>query len=200
MFQVPQVAARRRPAGSARLAWLAAGGIALVAVVAIALVVALRPDESPAATGAGTRIAQFHYEFTTPDGWEQSGSDAESRETDLRPTEDAGTDDKILVKEFELSYDATAQRDKAISELREQYDRRRAGIDPPPVDGFDAGATFAGRDVLYYNEVVEAGTVDWYVVFQGKYQVSVGCQHGESGADRVRAACDHVVSTLAVHG
>ncbi|HET8641454.1 MAG TPA: type VII secretion-associated protein [Pseudonocardiaceae bacterium] len=185
--------AARRPA---RLPWLIAG-TAVLAAAAITTAAVLLTDDSPPA--GGSRIAQFHYEFTAPDGWEHSGGNPESRETDLRPAEEPQTADKILVKESELNYDATAQRDRAVSELRVQYERRQTASTPPAVGGFDENATFAGRDVLYYNERVQAATVDWYVVLQGRYQVSVGCQHGGTGAHRVRTACEQVVSSLTVH-
>jgi len=181
---------------SARLPWLIAGA-AVLATAAITTAAVLLTDDSPPAGGA-SRIAQFHYEFTAPDGWEQSGGNPESRETDLRPAAEPQTADKILVKESELNYDATAQRDRAVRELRYQYERRQAASTPPAVDGFDENASFASRDVLYYNERVAIGTVDWYVLLQGRYQVSVGCQHGDTGTDRVRTACEQVVRSLTV--
>jgi molecular chaperone DnaK len=184
--------------------WLIAGAVALVAAAATALVVALLPSDPPGGApdpgpAGGTRIAQFHYEFTAPEGWEQSGSNAESRETDLTPVGAPDDPGKIIVQEVELAYDATADRQRAVGELRDQYEGRRSRDNPPSVGGFDESATFAGRDVLYYNETLDAGTVDWYVILQGRYQVSVGCQHGETGTDRVRAACEGVVRTLTVH-
>jgi len=181
---------RRRPMAP----WLITGAVLLAAIAAV-LTAVLWPDDKPP---AAVTIAQFHYEFTAPDGWEANGGNTESRETDLRPTVEPGAVDRILVKESELSYDATDQRDRAVSELRGQYDRRRSATQPPAVDGFDADASFAGRDVLYYNERVDDGTVDWYVVFEGRYQLSVGCQHGEQDAGRVRSACEQVVRTLVV--
>ena len=117
---------------------------------------------------------------------------------DLGPTDTSRQPDRIFVTESELAYDADANRDRAVGELRTQYDGSRAATTPPPVDGFDPSGSFAGRDVLHYTELVRGGTVDWYVLFGGRYQVSVGCRHDEAGAERVRAACDRVVRTLTV--
>jgi molecular chaperone DnaK len=187
------------PARRSRLPWFVGGGAVLAAAVVVTFLVALSSGNPPAPAGTETEIAAFHYAFTAPQGWERSGGNAQARETDLRPAGNADTADKILVKEFELSYDASADRDRAVQQLRDQYDRRRATSDPPAVDGFDDTTRFAGKDVLYYNERVSAGTVDWYVLFQGRYQVSVGCQHSDSTRERVRTACDSVVGSLTVH-
>lgn len=187
------------PRRRSRLPWLVGGGAVLAAATVVALVVALSAGNPQAPAGTGAEIAEFHYAFTVPQGWERSNGNAEARETDLRPAGEAGTTDKIFVKEFELSYDAGADRDQAVRQLRGQYDRRRADSNPPTVDGFDDTASFAGKEVLYYNERVAAGTVDWYVLFQGRYQVSVGCQHSDSTQERVRVACDRVVGSLTVH-
>ncbi|HEY0638403.1 MAG TPA: type VII secretion-associated protein, partial [Pseudonocardiaceae bacterium] len=187
------------PAGPAtstrrgRTPWLLAAG-ALAVVAALTVVLLTRPDGS----GEPQRISEYHYSFTVPDEWERSGGSQSARQVDLGPVDPAVVPDQIFVKEYELSYDADADRARAVEELRAAYEARRAEADPPTVDGFDEAATFAGRDVLYYSEVVRTGTVDWYVVFGGRYQVSIGCQHDGAGAERVRSACDHVVRTLTV--
>jgi type VII secretion-associated protein (TIGR03931 family) len=167
-------------------------GITLLAIAGTVFAVSLQ--SSP------TRIAQFHYEFTVPDSWEQIGSNTQFRETDVRPAGDTGTA-KIIVQETELNYDATTERDHAVDQLRRHYERERAKKTPPAFDGFNADTSFAGRNVVYYIERVSAETaVDWYVLFQGKYQVSVGCQHGGGAeADYVKAACTRVVHSLTIH-
>jgi molecular chaperone DnaK len=174
-----------------RASWLVVGGLLIAAALGIALAVVVLRDH-------GERIADYHYRFTAPDGWRRSGGDQRARQVELGPADASAQPDRIFVTESELSYDADADRGRAVDELRAQYDGRRAGTAPAAVDGFDPSASFAGRDVLYYSEMVGAGTVDWYVLFGGRYQVSVGCRHDEAGAQRVRAACDHVVRTLAV--
>jgi len=170
---------------------LLVAGITLLAVAGTVLAVSTHSEEN--------RIKQFHYEFTMPDGWEQIGSNTQFRETDLRPTGATGTAAKIIVQEDELDYDATADRNRAVSQLRGQYNKMRAQNNPPAFNGFNDHAIFADRAVISYNERGTQGTLDWYVVLQGKYEVSVGCQHGGSEAERVKAACDRVVRSLTIH-
>jgi molecular chaperone DnaK len=193
--QPPPARARRRPVP---WPWMVVAGITLLAVVGTVLAVSL--PSSP------NRIAQFHYEFIVPDGWEQIGSNAQFREADLRPTGgEAGIVAKIIVQERELNYNATDERERAVSQLRADYDEKRSQRHPPAFDEFDENFTFAGRDVIYYSERDADEPVDWYVdwyvVFQGRYEVSVGCQRGgDSEADRVKAACDRVVRSLTING
>jgi type VII secretion-associated protein (TIGR03931 family) len=67
---------------------------------------------------------------------------------------------------------------------------------------FDDKATYAGRDVIHYREKLADASVNWYVVFEGSTQVSVGCQaaDGGGGVDEVAAACGTIVRTLTVTG
>jgi hypothetical protein len=58
--------------------------------------------------------------------------------------------------------------------------------------------------VIHYRQALpnKDATVDWYVLFQGRTQVSVGCQHENAGggADAVAAACETIVSTVTIAG
>jgi molecular chaperone DnaK len=167
--------------------------LALVALGVTLAFVLFRPQ-------APQQVAEHHYRFTVPDGWQRTGGNEAVRQVNVGPLDSSFRPDRIIVKEVELSYDASsdADRARAVGELHADYEQRRAATDPPSFDGFDETASFAGRDVLYYSEVVSAGTVDWYVVFGGRFQVSVGCQHDEVGAERVRTACARVLGTLTV--
>jgi molecular chaperone DnaK len=140
----------------------------------------------------GKPVAQYDYRFTAPPGWSQIGGDAANREVQLKPDGSAGQD-LIAVQERALDYDATAQRDLAISQVRSAVDKAGSAF-----SGFSAATSFAGKDVIYYRQQVDGATVDWYVVLKGKAQVSVGCQYPAGDQDTVRAACQQVVSTLAV--
>lgn len=175
-----------------RTRWIVVTALLAAAAVAVALTVALTRGT------AGEQVAEFHYRFTVPAGWERSGGDPARRQVEVAPADASSGPDRIFVTESELGYSAEADRDRAVGELRAEYDASRAASGPRAFDGFDPDATFAGRDVLYYSELVRAGTVDWYVLFGGSFQVSVGCQHGDGGAERVRQACERVVSTLSV--
>ena len=168
------------------LPWIVVGSVVLVLVAGVAVyrVVTGGPD--------GKAVAQYDYRFTAPPGWSQTGGDASSREVQLKPDGATGKD-LISVQERALTYDATAQRDLAISQVRSAVEQ--AGSD---FSDFSDAASFAGQDVLYYRERVDGASVDWYVVLKGKAQVSVGCQYPPGDKDSVLAACQQVVRTLAV--
>ncbi|MBP2476185.1 type VII secretion-associated protein (TIGR03931 family) [Crossiella equi] len=187
-----------RPRAS-KVPWLV-GGALVVLVGAAALVVSLLPGPTPtpgptttAQTG-GQQIAQYSYRFTLPDGWTQAGSDGPSRKVQLRPDGDPGGQAVIAVEERVLAYNSTTDRDRALRELRSEYEKSAA----QGYSGLNERHQFAGKDVVYYRRTLGDATVDYYVVFQGNAQVTVGCQAGATGQDRVQAACTRVVGTLAV--
>ena len=99
------------------------------------------------------------------------------------------------MQEQPLNYDSSADRNRAVDQLRAQYQQAGSAF-----SGFDPAATFAGRDVVYYRQRVSAGSVDWYVLFDGRTQVSVGCQYTERGRDRVMAACEASMRTMRIGG
>ncbi|WP_447004488.1 type VII secretion-associated protein [Saccharothrix isguenensis] len=143
-------------------------------------------------SAGGKTIAQYDYSFVAPPGWQQTGGQVESRKVLLEPESAESDLDVIVVEERKLTYDATRDRTRAETELRDQYDAR------VNVSDFDPSASFAAKDVVYYREEAGPATIDWYVLFQDEVQVSVGCQYPEDGRDRVRPACEQVVRTLTV--
>ncbi len=182
---------------------LTAGGVLAVAVV-IVLVVALsgggpEPQARPTSPEPEPSrvIAQYEYQFALPDGWLQTGGDPDRLRTELKPTGREDGDDRVLVEEKRLSFDSTADRSRAVDRLRAEYEQARDRYAE-----FDEQASYAGRDVIRYRERLAGATVDWYVVFEGHTQVSVGCQVSNGGAeqDAVAAACETVVRTLTVAG
>jgi type VII secretion-associated protein (TIGR03931 family) len=162
------------------------GAVVLVVAAGVAVfrLVTAGPDGKP--------VAQYDYRFTAPPGWSQVGGDAADREVRLAPDGVTGQD-LIAVQEKALSYDATAQRDLAISQVRSSVQQAGSAF-----TDFSDSTSFGGKDVLYYREQVSGASVDWYVVFKGRAQVSVGCQYPPSDQATVRTACEQVVSTLAV--
>ncbi|MEV6243118.1 type VII secretion-associated protein [Lentzea sp. NPDC051838] len=147
------------------------------------------------------QIAVYDYSFTRPDGWEQTGGVAQSRQVLLQPIErkTAGTDspvDRIAVQEQTLLYDSDADRPRALKELQNQYDKRKD--DGDKVSGFAEATTFAGKSVVHYREEVSGAAVDWYIQFVGRAQVSVGCQATDAGKVQVGAACEQVVRSLVI--
>jgi len=181
--QVPVAVAKKR---GKWLPWIVVGSVVLVVVAGVTVfrLVTGGPD--------GKDVAQYDYRFTAPAGWSQTGGDASFREVQLKP--DGSTGKQVIsVQERALNYDASAQRDQAISQVRSAVEQ--AGAD---FSDFSDAASFGGKDVLYYRERVDGASVDWYVVLKGKAQVSVGCQYPPGDKDSVTAACQQVVSTLAV--
>lgn len=189
---------QRRPtprrARRARRAWLLAGLVAVGVIGAGALL-----SDAPGEPELGQRVARYAYSFELLSGWEQAGGHGRLREVRLTPT---GTDgpEEVLVQENRLSYDVDADPARPRRELQAQLaDTRRSGTQPGRYAGFDPQASFAGRDVIYYRErPTDGSTVDWYVLFQGRVQVSVGCRHTPAVAGQVEQACREVVRTLQI--
>ncbi|MEV6608268.1 type VII secretion-associated protein [Kutzneria sp. NPDC051319] len=183
--QVPPAPVVARKRGK-WLPWIVVGSVVVVlaAGVAVFRLVTGGPD--------GKDVAQYDYRFTAPPGWSQIGGDASFREVKLKPDGSTGSD-LIAVQERALNYDASTQRDLAVSQVRSAV--AQAGSE---FSDFSDATSFGGKDVLYYRESVDGASVDWYVVLKGKAQVSVGCQYPPGDRDAVLAACRQVVSTLAV--
>ena len=145
------------------------------------------------------RIAVYDYSFTLPDGWEQTGGLASDRQVLLQPADRTNSngkqpDARIAVQEQTLTYDSGQDRVRALTELRQTYQGRKDKGDD--VADFVDSTTFAGKSVVHYREVVETTDVDWYIQFVGRVQVSVGCQATSATKDRVRTACEQIVSSL----
>lgn len=185
---------------------LLGGGGALAVLVAVVLVVVLSngggsgDGGGPSSTTAQppTRvIAQYEYQFTLPEGWSQSGADEDKLRTELKPMGGERGQDRLLVEELRLGYDSSTDRARAVNKLRDDFEG--AGSE---FTDFDDRDTFAGREVVSYRERLADATVDWYVVFDGSTQVSIGCQYADDSPAReaVSAACETVVATLTVTG
>lgn len=176
-----------------RTRWFVTTGV-LVIVAVVALVGALTAQGN---TGeeAGTReLAQFGYSFRHPADWGKIGNDPELWRTTLAPEDGSGAGDRIAVQQGELDYDVAAAPERAVRELRSDYERRvEAG---ESFSGFAPTASFGGSDVVYYREQRPAATVEWYVLHEGNARLSVGCQHTPSGHAKVQRACEQVVGSL----
>jgi len=196
------------PGGSRRKQLLLVGGTAAI-LAAIASVVVLvlgntaapRPRATPTSTSApsGRVIAQYEYQFALPDGWLQTGGDPGKLRTEVKPTDGQDGDDVVFVEQIRLSFDSTADRGRAVDKLRGDFESAGTAF-----SGFDDAASFAGRDVIHYQQSLpnKDATVDWYVLFGGNTQVSVGCQHKNGGTrtDAVTTACETIVRTVTITG
>ncbi|AUS79209.1 type VII secretion-associated protein [Actinoalloteichus sp. AHMU CJ021] len=172
--------------------WLLGGALVAALAVAAALVVFVLPRSD-------REIALYDYRFAYPADWEQSGGDAAQRKVQIRPEGAAEDTDLVVVQEWRLDYDSDADRERAASELRQSYEERNGSVGGSTFAGFDVGAEYAGRDVVYYRQDRADGrTVDWYHLFDGRLQVAVGCQYTPQGAERVAQACERVVDSLRI--
>jgi len=175
-----------------KLPWIIGGAVVVVAAVVVGLVFFLGDDEPP----AGKVVAQYHYQFSFPQDWIQTGGSAQARETLIKPENAATGNDAISVQEFPLDFDASANPTQLAGNLS-----AKAAEAGPAYTGFNADATFAGRKVIYYRQNGSLGPIDWYVIAKGQVQVNVACQYAtQAGHDRVATACEQVVRTVAVTG
>ncbi|GAB3910564.1 hypothetical protein GCM10029964_114700 [Kibdelosporangium lantanae] len=146
-------------------------------------------------SSSGRTIAQFDYSFDLPSGWTQVSATTETREVQIRPEGATTGTDAVVVQELALNFDATSDRAKALADLHAKYEKATQRL-----SDLDDNTTFAGRQVVHYRQTVDQATVDWFVLFQGHAQVSIGCQYTTTGRDHVLEACDHVVRTMKVEG
>jgi type VII secretion-associated protein (TIGR03931 family) len=179
-----------QPAKRSRKPWyIGAGAFLTAAVVAVVLVLTTGGTET-----AGRTIAQFDYQFTIPQDWKQVSSDTLNRETKVKPADAEAGLDAVIVQELALAFDPAAERDRAIGALRAKYEQSSFLL-----SDLNENARFAGRDVVSYRQRLSDATVDWFVVFDKRAQVSIGCEYTDGGRDRVLAACDQVVRTMTVN-
>jgi type VII secretion-associated protein (TIGR03931 family) len=136
-------------------------------------------------------ISQYDYRFTVPKGWAQSAGDATAQEIAITPVNAPSGSDVIYVREIPLSYDATTDRQRAVAELRPQV--LQAGY-----LNFTPSMTFANRTVAYYQQPGNDATADWYVLFQGKVQLSIGCLSPSTDQVMVQGACEQVVGGMTI--
>ncbi|TCP53243.1 chaperone protein HscA [Tamaricihabitans halophyticus] len=180
-----------------KLPWLVGGAVVLVVAAVAGLVVWLvggSDDTQPGQQTAAPELAEFQFRFNYPESWRKTGSDAELRKVELRPAEPQSDVDALVVQEFQLNYDVSDARAEIVEELRGKVEQSEENF-----QNFDGQARYVNRDVVYYQQLLDGGgTVDWYVFFNGRTQVSVGCQYDDGREKAVRPACDKVASTLRI--
>lgn len=160
----------------------------LAVVGAVAAALALTRGSDP------VTVARYDYRFTLPAGWTEAGGDPDVREVRIVP-EDAGGPEAVLVQETRLGYDSGTAPARGPGEIGDLI----AAQDAAEYSGFDPAARYAGRGVVHYRQRPGDGsTIEWYVVFEGRVQVSVGCRATPAAVVEVERACREVVSTLQV--
>jgi molecular chaperone DnaK len=186
----------QRRSGGRRRRVTRLGVLAVVLVAAVVggvLAFGNRGGATPNATNGGELIAQYDYRFTAPKGWTESAGNAANLQVQITPTNNPAGGDAIYVREYRLSYDSTADRARAVSELQPQV--ADAGY-----LNFRSKLTFADRTVAYYQQPGNDLTADWYILFQGKVQVSIGCQYPATDQTAVTQACQQVVADMMITG
>lgn len=171
------------------------GAVAVAAVAVAGVLVFVHPFSSASPTPAptGKVVAEYDYRFTAPSGWSQSGGSDTQLEVQIAPGGAANAPQSIYVAEFRLNFDSTANRAQAVTQLRQLVANNG-------YQDFNSHMNYAGRAVVYYRESHGTSTVDWYVLFEGKVQVSVGCAYPNGQAAAVDAACRQVVSGMNISG
>jgi type VII secretion-associated protein (TIGR03931 family) len=170
------------------------GALAAVVVAVAAVLVFVHPFSSAAPPApAGKVIAEYDYRFTAPTGWAQSGGSDAQLEVRIAPGGSATAPQSIYVAEFRLNFDSGTNRAQAVSQLRQLV--ANSGY-----QDFNSQMNYANRSVVYYRESQGTSTVDWYVLFQGKFQVSVGCSYPNGASAAIDAQCRQVVGGMNISG
>lgn len=170
------------------------GVVALIAAIGTGVLLALRQNDAPTCQ----TISAYDYQFCLPDAWKQTpGGRAETRGTEVKPSDAEQGDDLVLVQETPLKFDSEADRTRAVEALREQFQSRGSDF-----SDFRDSATFAGKQVVSYRQALrnKDATVEWYALFQGNVQVSVGCQYTSDGERQVLDACRRIVESMTIRG
>jgi type VII secretion-associated protein (TIGR03931 family) len=184
-------AAAKQPKRRSKMPWLVGIAVLLVGVAVGGVLVALNSGDAPA---PGHTFAQYDYRFTAPLDWSQTGDNAAAKQVVVRPANAPAGNDLVVAQEIDMDFDATADRQQLVDYLQGVAQKSTV------YSHFNGDTTFAGRQVISYQEAKDAATVDWYVVAQGKVRVHVGCQYATASPqhDQVATACEQVVRTLAI--
>ncbi|MGP4015354.1 type VII secretion-associated protein [Saccharopolyspora sp. 5N708] len=181
-----------------KLPWLIGAGVAVVLVAGVIAALVFLPlgGEPDAEPADPTRlVAQYDYEFSYPADWKQIGGDPQKWQTLIGPQNDA-QGALVAVEEGKLNFDTDTERDRAVQQLRSEYQKRVDAGEQFSL--FNPSTSFAGRDVVYYREQLPDATVEWYVLHQGQFRVSVGCKYGSVGKEDVVRACEQVIGSIKV--
>ncbi|MFE0026313.1 type VII secretion-associated protein, partial [Amycolatopsis sp. NPDC059021] len=174
-----------------KLLWIVAA-VVVVALGATGLVVML--NQGGADKPPGRPLAQYDYRFIAPPDWVQTDDRVAEKQVVIHPQDSPAGFDLVVAQEYPMNYDATADRRQLVDDLRGQAARY-----PERYSAYDPNASYAGRQVIAYQETKDQARVFWYVVVQGRIRVHIGCQYSVPALQqRVSAACQQVARTLEV--
>ncbi|WP_410596030.1 type VII secretion-associated protein [Amycolatopsis sp. lyj-23] len=185
------------PAGkNRRKLW---GVLAVAVVVVAALVVAgvFVFRSSGNQVESGRTLSQYDFRFVAPDDWVQTDDRVADKQVVIHPQESRDGNDLVVAQEYVMDYDATADPQKLIDQLRHSADQ-----EPERYSAFNPSLSYAGKTVLGYHESKPDRPdlqVDWYVVAKGRIRVHIGCQYATPPLrDRVGTACAQAVRTVEI--
>ncbi|WP_410668523.1 type VII secretion-associated protein [Amycolatopsis sp. cmx-4-68] len=173
--------------------------VAVAVVVVAALVVGgiFVFSDSGGQAETGRTLSQYDFKFVAPEDWVQTDDRVAERQVVIHPQESREGNDLLVAQEYVMDYDATADPQKLVDELRHTAESK-----PARWSAFNPSLSYAGRTVIGYHEVKEDRPdlqVDWYVVAKGRIRVHVGCQYATPQLrDRVAAACAQAVRTVEI--
>lgn len=165
-----------------------------VALAACLVAIPLMRSEPARPPEHAAELVQYGYRFALPAGWAHTGGLPELRRTVVTPERTPVGGALVSIERAELGYDAGAEPQRAAAELRAVYDGARARGER--LDGYDPVAHVGGRMGTGYRQLQADAAVDWFVLFEGTSQLSVGCRHVGPAPDGVSAACAVVVGSL----
>ncbi len=195
----PATGARPAPepaAKSRRKLW---GVVAVAVVVVAALVVAgvFVFRNSGVQAESGLTLSQYDFKFVAPEDWVQTDDRVAEKQVVIHPQESRDGNDLVVAQEYVMDYDATANPQKLVDELRQLAERA-----PERWSAYTPSLSYAGKTVIGYHETKPDRPdlqVDWYVVAKGRIRVHVGCQYATAPLrDRVAAACAQAVRTVEI--
>jgi type VII secretion-associated protein (TIGR03931 family) len=169
--------------------------VAVVAALVVGGVLWFSRDDTPAETGR--TLSQYDFKFVSPNDWVQTDDRVADRQVVIHPQAAADGNDLLVAQEFVMGYDATADPQKLVDELKQGAERN-----PDQYSAFDPALSYAGRTVIGYHESKKDRPdlqVDWYVMAKGRIRVHIGCQYAKAELrDRVSAACTQAVRTVEI--
>ena len=181
--------------GRGKLWGIVAGAVVVVAALVVTGIFVFGDPAGQAETGR--TLSQYDFKFVSPEDWVQTDDRVAQRQVVIHPQESREGNDLLVAQEFVMDYDATADPQKLVDELKGEADG-----DPDHYGGFNPALSYAGKTVIGYHEIKKDRPdlqVDWYVVAKGRIRVHVGCQYATAQLrDRVSAACTQAVRTVEI--
>ncbi|QKV76460.1 type VII secretion-associated protein [Amycolatopsis sp. Hca4] len=172
-------------------------GVAVAVVAALVVAGIFVFKDSGSQAESGRTLSQYDFRFVAPEDWVQTDDRVAEKQVVIHPQESRDGNDLVVAQEYVMDYDATADPQKLVDELRRLAESR-----PDRWSAYNPSLSYAGKTVIGYHESKPDRPdlqVDWYVVAKGRIRVHVGCQYATAPLrDRVAAACAQAVRTVEI--